>query len=220
MPEKRRDRRRKLSPKFVAVVMPDPGRDRVEWYDATPSAPRGFAIRVSVRGAAQEPVRTWVLTYRVNGRKRWLSLGSANSIALADARELGHTALRRVEKGEDPAAERERLRESDSFAGLVGEYIEHGAAGRSDRTNENYRRQKRALAATPLGKMSAPGVVRADIRAHVEKLAATAPVQAVRTLRLDPRGVPLGDRPRSTPGRPHGRAHGSRDEGPRAAPAR
>jgi integrase len=164
--------------------MPRPGRDREEFFDATPSAPRGFALRVSVRGAAREPVRTWTLCYRIARRKRWLALGDARSITLADARELGHAALRRVESGDDPAAERERLRESDTFAALVSNYIERGAAGRSARTNENYRRQRRALAKSPLGKMAAPAVTRADVRAHVEALAVTAPVQARRVLAL------------------------------------
>lgn len=174
----------KLSPRSVAVMMPRTGRDRDEFFDASRSAPPGFALRVSVRGAAREAARTWVLCYRIAGRKRWLALGDARSIALADARELAHAALRRVAEGDDPAAERERLRESDTFASLVNAYIERGAAARSERTTANYQRQRRAIGKAALGKMTAPAVTRADIRAHVEKLAETAPVQAARTLAL------------------------------------
>jgi integrase len=66
----------------------------------------------------------------------------------------------------------------------VGDYIEADAAGRSDRTNANYRRQKRALAKAPLGKLSAAAVTRADVRDHIEQLAKDAPVQAHRVLAL------------------------------------
>lgn len=174
----------KLGPRSVFTLRPAAGRDRAEFFDATESAPPGFALRASSRSSSGGVARSYVVTYRHHGRKRWLKLGDVEAVSLADARELARQALLRVARGEDPAAEREEIRGALTLAALVLRYVDHGAQERSDITTGNYRRQQRALARVPLGKVPAPAVTRADIREHLEALAANSPVQANRVLAL------------------------------------
>lgn len=176
--------RLKLGPRSVQSLRPEKGRDRVEYFDASESAPPGFALRASMRSGSGAVARTYVVTYRHNGRKRWLKLGGAESVSLSDARELARKALLRVAQGEDPATDRDQTREAKTFASLVLRYIDHGLEERSATTTANYRRQQRALAKASLGKLPIPAVARIDIREHVEALARTSPVQANRVLAL------------------------------------
>src|SRR5258708_2161891 len=99
--------RRKLNPRSIGSLMPRPGRDRETYFDAPPP---GFGLRVSARSGEGPVVRTWVLLYRHSGRKRWLRLGDAEAVSLADARKLARAALLRVAKGKDPASERTETR--------------------------------------------------------------------------------------------------------------
>ncbi len=174
----------RLGPRSVFSLRPEKRMDRAVFFDATESAPPGFALRTSSRSGSGDVARSYVVIYRHHGRQRWYRLGDVEAVSLADARELARKALLRVARGEDPAAEREESRGALTLAGLVLRYIDHGAQERSDITTGNYRRQQRALAKTPLGKIPAPAVTRSDIREHVEALAATSPVQANRVLAL------------------------------------
>jgi integrase len=174
--------RLRLNPRSVGSLLPPKGRDRTEFFDASEGAPPGFLLRVSTRGG--DPARSYVLTYRHHGRKRWLRLGGEEALSLSVARQLAREALVRVARGEDPAGEREETRGALTLAGLVLRYVDHGTQERSAVTTGNYRRQQRALAKAPLGKLPAPAVTRPDIRAHVEALAQESPVQANRVLAL------------------------------------
>ena len=58
----------------------------------------GLAIRVQPTGA-----KAWKVIYSRHGRPRWLHLGNANAIGLADARTLAAEAMLAVAKGKDPA---------------------------------------------------------------------------------------------------------------------
>jgi len=55
---------------------------------------RGLAIRVQPTGA-----RAWKVIYSYHGRPRWLHLGDAGAIGLADARTLAAEAMLAVARG-------------------------------------------------------------------------------------------------------------------------
>ena len=65
--------------------------------------------------------------YSRHGRPRWLHLGDADAIGLADARTLAAEAMLAVARGKDPAAEKRAERGAGTFAELAGRYVEHYA---------------------------------------------------------------------------------------------
>jgi integrase len=67
----------------------------------------GLWLEVSTSGA-----RHWTLRYQINGRARWMGLGSARLVTLADARERAHLARLALQHGIDPLeARREQYAE-------------------------------------------------------------------------------------------------------------
>ena len=80
---------------------------------------RGLGLRLSQGGA-----RTWVASYRFEGRKRWLTLGKYPILSLADARELAKLKLADAMKGMDPAAAKAHAREQAVFGDLAAAYME------------------------------------------------------------------------------------------------
>jgi hypothetical protein len=68
--------------------------------------------------------RAWKVIYSRHGRPRWLHLGDAGAIGLADARTLAAEAMLAVAKGKDPAAEKRAERGAGTFAELAGKYLE------------------------------------------------------------------------------------------------
>jgi integrase len=94
---------------------------RYELPDGPGGVP-GFALRVSEHGA-----KTFALRYRVSDRQRRMTIGSAATMSLAEARQRARAALAQVEQGVDPAAarlEERRERERNSVAAVVGKYVE------------------------------------------------------------------------------------------------
>jgi integrase len=56
--------------------------------------------------------RKWVLRVQVNSKRRDIGLGSASSVSLADAREAAEDMRRAIRAGDDPVAERRRLKQA------------------------------------------------------------------------------------------------------------
>jgi hypothetical protein len=61
----------------------------------------GLALRVQPTAA-----KSWVVIYRRQGRPRWLHVGAADAIGLAEARRLAARTMLAVAEGKDPAAEK------------------------------------------------------------------------------------------------------------------
>ena len=87
---------------------------------------RGLAIRIQPTGR-----KAWYVVYSRRGRPRWLHLGDAGVIGLADARQMAAEALLAVAKGKDPAAEKRAERGAGTFAELAERYVEHYAKRRN-----------------------------------------------------------------------------------------
>jgi hypothetical protein len=52
--------------------------------------------------------KSWLFRFVIAGRERWMGLGSAEHVSLAEARALAAEARRHVASGRDPIEERER----------------------------------------------------------------------------------------------------------------
>lgn len=109
-----------LSAKLVERLKP-PNSGQLEIFDSTLP---GFGIRVSKGGR-----KAWVLLYRANGRKRRLTLGSYPALSLGDARTAARTAVQAVQRGDDPALEKQHKRATQpaTFGELANDYIERYA---------------------------------------------------------------------------------------------
>src|SRR5262245_12615483 len=97
---------RKLKPKAATFVIWD-------------TLQRGLAIRVQPTGA-----KAWKVIYSYHGRPRWLHIGDASAIGLADARTLAAEAMLAVARGKDPAAEKRADSGAGTFADLAERYLE------------------------------------------------------------------------------------------------
>jgi integrase len=120
---------------------------------------RGLALRVECSG-----YKSYKCIYAHHGRTRWLHLGAADAIGLADARRLAAKTMLAVAEGQDPAAERRAQRGEGTFQELADRYlIEH-----AKRRNRSWP-QARALVERFLlprwGKLSAADISRTDVKA-------------------------------------------------------
>jgi integrase len=134
----------------------------------------GLAIRVQPTGA-----KAWKVIYSRHGRPRWLHLGDANAIGLADARTLAAEAMLAVARGKDPAAEKKAERGAGTFADLHQRYLD----GYAKKHNKSWRQGEALVAryATPRwGKLQASTITRGDVKAMMGRI--EAPIAANQTL--------------------------------------
>jgi hypothetical protein len=97
---------------------------------------RGLALLVQPSG-----YRSFKLIYRHHNRPRWLTIGAADAIGLAEARRLAAELMLEVIRGRDPQAERRAERGAGTFAELARRYVEEHAK-KTFRKNLELRRTK------------------------------------------------------------------------------
>ena len=133
-------------------------------------------LALSVRPTSK---KAWKVIYRFHGRPRWLHLGDARAIGLADARRLAARVMLDVAEGKDPGAERRAERLTGTFTELASQYVELHAK----KHNKSWR-QAEALVRRHLlprwGKLKATAITRADVRAVMIRI--DAPIVANQTL--------------------------------------
>jgi integrase len=114
--------KRRLTDLFVASVKPRAGGAFLTWDDRQP----GLALAVQPTGS-----KAWKFIYRSGCRPRWLTIGNATAIGLADARRLAAKAALRVAEGLDPQAEKAAERGTGTFGELALRYRNEYAAKRN-----------------------------------------------------------------------------------------
>jgi integrase len=114
--------KRKLTDLYVATVKPREGGAFLTWDERQP----GLALAVQPTGS-----KAWKFVYRSGGRPRWLTIGNATAIGLADARRLAAKAALRVAEGADPQAEKAAERGAGTFGELALRYRNEYAAKRN-----------------------------------------------------------------------------------------
>jgi Arm DNA-binding domain len=103
---KRAPRKRKLTELAIRKLQPESCA-----YLIWDTHQHGLAIRVQPTGS-----RAWMCVYSYRGRPRWLHLGDARAIGLADARTLAAETMLAVARDKDPAAEKRAQRGAGTFA--------------------------------------------------------------------------------------------------------
>jgi integrase len=134
----------------------------------------GLALQVQPTGA-----KSWKVIYSRHGRPRWLHLGKADAIGLADARTMAAEAMLAVAKGKDPAAEKKAERGAGTFAELASKYVEQHAK-KHNRSWAQADSLVRRFAVPRWGKLQASAITRGDIKQMMAKI--EAPVVANQTL--------------------------------------
>ena len=99
----------KLTKRTVDAAEPE-----AERYILWDSALKGFGLRVETSGT-----KTFLVRYRIAGRKRFVALGRFGQLTPEQARSLAQEALADVRHGHDPAAERRKERAANSVAELA-----------------------------------------------------------------------------------------------------
>ena len=166
---KRAARKQKLTELSVRRLKPEPAA-----YLIWDTHQHGLAVRVQPTGA-----RAWKCIYSRQGRPRWLHLGDAGGIGLADARTLAAEAMLAVARGKDPAAEKLAERGAGTFAELANRYVVHYAK-RRNKSWEQADKLIRRHALPRWGNLRAASIGRADVRAMMSRI--EAPVLANQVL--------------------------------------
>jgi Arm DNA-binding domain len=135
---------------------------------------RHLALQVQPTGS-----KAWKVIYSRHGRPRWLHLGGADAIGLADARTLAAEAMLAVAKGGDPAADKHAERGAGTFAELHEKYLEQHAR----KHNKSWRQPDaliRRFALSRWGKLQASTITRGDVKQMMARI--EAPIVANQTL--------------------------------------
>ena len=143
-------------------------------YQIWDSLQRGLALRVQPTGG-----KSWYCVYSRQGRSRWLRLGPADAIGLADARTLAAEAMLALARGHDPAAEKKAERGAGTFAALHQKYLDQYAK-KANRSWQQADALVRRFALPRWGKLQPTSISRADVKMMIAKI--EAPILANQTL--------------------------------------
>lgn len=119
----------KLSEETVKTLPKPEAGNRVHWFAGGKLqgkvAPAGFGVRVTAGGS-----RAFVLDYRVNGTKRRFTIGEwknspqGGGWSVIAAIEEAQKLRKRIDKGDDPQAEKEKARSPDANGKTVGTVLD------------------------------------------------------------------------------------------------
>ncbi len=152
--------------------------NRIEWDGVV----KGLGLRITKAGA-----KSYVLSYRVDERKRLMTLGRTSEMSLAKAREMAGEALVRVRGGADPLEERARRKSQPTVAQGVAQFFadyvpKRRAIGRmSGRTAKEYARQANKYILPKLGRKRIRDITKGDVE---RMLAPLPPIMANRVRAL------------------------------------
>lgn len=146
----------------------------VRWDDLLP----GFGIRIYPNGK-----KSFVLSYRVNGRKRLMVLGPFGPLTLAKARNLALCHLAEIIDGDDPLEKRKLAINGKSVKDLAAAYLERHAKPHKKSWQDDERRIAKYIVPA-WGNLQAGNIKRADVAALHGKVGQNYPYEANRILGL------------------------------------
>jgi integrase len=116
----------------------------------------GDGLYLQVRDAER---RTWIYRFTLDGKPRWMGLGSFDDVSLAEARDAVAEARKKVRAGTDPIDERRVAKEAtraglNTFSEVADAYIAaHEASWRNAKHRQQWRNTLDTYAAPVLGKL-------------------------------------------------------------------
>jgi integrase len=140
----------------------------------------GFGARITAAG-----VVSFTLDYRIHGRKRRYTIGRWPELPLPAARDEAIELRKRIREGEDPLAERERLRlDSPTMLDLAREYLASYAAERKrPRSAREDRRMFENIIGPKLGRQPVAAITQMDLE-NLHRSLRSTPYQANRVRAL------------------------------------
>ena len=133
------------------------GNERFVVWDTDPP---GFGVRVYPSGR-----KSFVLSFRADGRKRLLTVGTYGALTLDQARKSARAELAKVETdGADPLEQRQRAAQGETVAALCEAYMERYAKPQKRSWTEDARRINARVLPT-WGSLKARAIRRADVAA-------------------------------------------------------
>ncbi len=166
---------KRLTKKIIDALHCD--RNNGERFTAWDEALRGFGVRVAPSGR-----KVFILSYRANGRKRLLTLGTYGAITLDQARDLAKARLGEVVRGSDPVEQRRKARQGETIHDLCTAYVERHAMRKRSAHDDQRRIEQRILPAW--GNRKADSITRADVAALHTKIGQSASYEANRVVAL------------------------------------
>lgn len=166
-----------LTTKFIDAAKARKG-VRAEYWDRKV---RRLGLRVSPTGH-----KSWVLMYRrqADGAKRRMLLGSYPVVSLVDARTKALEALTAVERGGDPAGDRQDAKHDVTFRDLANAYLARYAKAHRKSWSEDDRRLRLNILPA-IGNHTAALVTASDlINLHDSLTERGAPIEANRNIQL------------------------------------
>jgi integrase len=126
--------------------------------------PPGFGCRIYESGR-----KAFVLSYRSNGRKRMMTLGTYGTLTLEQARSQARAMLAKVETAAaDPLEERRQAAQGETLRDLCTAYMERYAKAHKRSWRDDERRIENRIAPR-WGRLKARALTRADVAAlHLE----------------------------------------------------
>jgi integrase len=159
----------KLDAKTVAALTLPRNKGEAFLWDAEIT---GFGYRLR-RAADGGLLRSYVAQYRAGGRLRRVTIGDAEKLTTAQAREAARKVLARVELGHDPQAEKveKRRRDAHTTKAVIEDYL---AAKQSELRPQSYRVKKLYLTGPyfqALHPIAVTDVARSDVAKCVRDVA-------------------------------------------------
>jgi integrase len=150
------------------------GQKHISWDDSLP----GFGCRVYPSGK-----KSFVLSYRIAGRKSLLTLGQYGAITVDEARKLAKKHIAQIIAGNDPLEGRRQSRLGETVRDLAQAYIEQHAKIRKRTWREDKRRIDLYVLPS-LGSRKIAAVSRPDVGKLHRRVGQTSPYEANRLLAL------------------------------------
>lgn len=137
----------------------------------------GFGLRIYPGGR-----KTFLLSYRVSGRKRLMTLGAYGVLTVDQARNRARALLAQVQmEATDPLTERDRARQGETMADLCAAYLARHAPTKKTGDQDRSRIERHILPAW--GSLKIVAVTRGDLAKYHSRLIAT-PYEGNRILAL------------------------------------
>ncbi len=145
----------------------------VRWDSAVP----GFGVRIYPTGQ-----KSFVLSYRIQGRKRLLTIGRYGSLTLDQARNRARRHLAKIIDGRDPLADRKAEALGTTMADLCAVYLDRHASRK--RSGHDDRRRIERYILPRWNKVKVESITRGEIADLHHKIGRRAPYEANRVLAL------------------------------------
>jgi len=150
------------------------GQRQVSWDDEL----AGFGVRVYPTGK-----KAFIVSYRVAGRKRLMTLGTYGQYTVDQARKLARKHLVAIDGGADPLEARQKDAQGETIKDLCSAYIERHAKPHKRSWRDDQRRIDSHLLPA-WGNRKAKSITGTDAAALHSKIGKIAPYEANRTLAL------------------------------------